>query len=62
MVGPAWREVGRKYAGDPGAADQLAVKVKKGTKGTWGSVPMPGNVTVKNDDIKTLVEFVLSLK
>ena len=62
MVGPAWNEVGKKYAGDASAAEQLAVKVKKGTKGTWGPVPMPPNATVKPADIKTLVEFVLTLK
>jgi cytochrome c len=62
MVGPAWNDVGKKYAGDATAAEQLAVKVKKGTKGTWGPVPMPPNATVKAADIKTLVEFVLSLK
>lgn len=62
LVGPAWNDVGKKYAGDASAAEQLAVKVKKGTKGTWGPVPMPPNATVKDADIKTLVEFVLSLK
>ena len=62
MVGPAWKEVSKKYAGDATAAEQLIVKVKKGTNGTWGTVPMPPNATVKNDDIKTLVDFVLSLK
>jgi cytochrome c len=62
LVGPAWNEVGKKYAGDPAAAEQLAVKVKKGTKGTWGAVPMPPNATVKDADIKTLVDFVLTLK
>lgn len=62
MVGPAWNEVGRKYAGDAAAAEQLAVKVKKGSKGIWGPVPMPPNATVKDADIKTLVAFVLTLK
>lgn len=62
LVGPAWNEVGKKYAGDATAAEQLAVKVKKGTKGAWGPVPMPPNATVKDADVKTLVEFVLSLK
>lgn len=62
LVGPAWNEVGKKYAGDATAAEQLAMKVKKGTKGTWGPVPMPPNATVKDADVKTLVEFVLSLK
>jgi len=62
LVGPAWAEVGKKYAGDPAAAEQLLVKVKKGTKGTWGAVPMPPNATVKDTDIKVLVDFVLTLK
>lgn len=62
MVGPAWNEVGKKYAGDPAAAEQLLVKVKKGTKGTWGAIPMPPNATVKDADIKVLVDFVLMLK
>lgn len=62
VLGPAWKEVGKKYAGDPAAAEALALKVKKGTKGTWGPIPMPPNVTVKDADIKTLVDFVLTLK
>lgn len=62
LVGPAWNEVGKKYAGDPTAAEQLVVKVKKGAKGTWGPVPMPPNATVKDADIKVLVDFVLTLK
>lgn len=62
MVGPAWNDVGKKYAGDAAAAAQLAVKVKKGTKGTWGPIPMPPNVTIKDADIKTMVEFILTLK
>ncbi|MDD5296145.1 MAG: c-type cytochrome [Rhodocyclaceae bacterium] len=61
-VGPAWREVGKKYAGDAGAEATLLVKVKKGGKGVWGEVPMPPNATVKEADVKTLVQFVLGLK
>lgn len=62
IIGPAWKEVGKKYAGESAAAVQLAVKVKKGTNGIWGPVPMPPNVSVKDADIKTLVEFILTLK
>jgi len=62
MVGPAWNEVGKKYAGDVAASGQLAVKVKKGTKGTWGAIPMPPNPAVKDADIKTMVQFILTLK
>lgn len=64
LVGPAWRDVGKKYGGqaDADAEAKLLVKVKKGGKDVWGPVPMPPNATVKDTDIKTLVEFVLTLK
>ena len=62
LVGPAWRDVAKKYAGDAEAEARLIVKVKKGGSGVWGTVPMPPNVTVKDADIKTLVQYVLSLK
>jgi len=62
LVGPSWTEVGKKYAGDAGAEAKLIAKVKKGGSGVWGTVPMPPNVTVKDADIKTLVQYVLSLK
>lgn len=62
MVGPAWNEVGAKYAADPAAErERLITAVKKGSKGVWGAVPMPGNVTVKDADVAVLVDFVLSL-
>lgn len=62
MVGPAWKDVGRKYAGDAEAEAKLVTKVRKGGKGVWGEVPMPPNVTVKEADVRTLVQYVLSLK
>ncbi len=62
LVGPAWREVGKKYGGQADAEAMLLTKVKKGGKGVWGPVPMPPNATVKDPDVKTLVQFVLTLK
>lgn len=62
LVGPAWKDVGKKYDGQVDAEAKLLVKVKKGGKDVWGPVPMPPNATVKDADIKTLVEFVLTLK
>lgn len=62
MVGPSWKDVGKKYAGDAGAEAKLVAKVRKGGKGVWGEVPMPPNVTVKEADVRTLVQFVLTLK
>lgn len=62
LVGPAWKEVGKKYAGVAGAEAMLVGKVKKGSKDVWGPIPMPPNATVKDADIKTLVQYVLTLK
>jgi cytochrome c len=62
VVGPSYQEVAAKYKGDKTAEAKLIEKVKKGGSGVWGQVPMPPNVTVKDADIKTLVDWVLSLK
>jgi cytochrome c len=62
IVGPAFKDVAKKYAGDAGAEAKLIEKVKKGGSGVWGPVPMPPNVAVKDDDVKTLVKWILSMK
>jgi cytochrome c len=62
LVGPAYKEVAKKYAGDATAEAKLIDKVKKGGVGAWGQVPMPPNAAVKDEDAKTLVKWVLSLK
>lgn len=62
MVGPSWKDVGRKYAGEVDAEAKLVTKVRKGGKGVWGEVPMPPNVTVKEGDVRTLVQYILTLK
>lgn len=61
IVGPAYKDVAAKYAGDAGAADMLIAKVKNGGAGTWGDIPMPPNVAVSDEDISTLVHWILSL-
>src|SRR5438105_2556391 len=62
VVGPSYKDVANKYRGDKAAEAKLVEKVKKGGVGVWGQVPMPPNTTVKDEDIKTLVKWVLSLK
>ena len=62
LVGPAYKDVAAKYKGDPKAQAMLEEKVKKGGVGVWGQVPMPPNGAVKDEDVKTLVKWVLSQK
>ena len=62
LVGPAYKDVAAKYAKDPKAPAMLAEKVKKGSVGVWGQVPMPPNASVKDEDAKTLVAWILATK
>ncbi len=62
VLGPAFKDVGAKYKGDAGAEAKLVAKVKKGGSGVWGPMPMPANSPqVKDEDIKSIVQWVLSL-
>ncbi len=62
LVGPAYKEVAAKYAGQKDAVDKLAQKVIKGGSGVWGQVPMPANAQVNEAEAKQLVQWVLSVK
>jgi len=67
VVGPAWDEVSKRYAGDATAKTRLVEKVKKGGKGNWlvvtgGATMPPYSPRVSDADIETLVDFVLGLQ
>ena len=62
VIGPAYKDVAAKYAGQKDAADQLAQKISKGGSGVWGAVPMPANPQVSDAEAKNLATWVLSLK
>ncbi len=62
LVGPSYKDVASKYAGQKDAVDKLAAKIMKGGSGVWGPVPMPANPQVNDADAKKLAAWVLSLK
>jgi len=62
LVGPAFKDVAKKYAGDKSAADKLAAKIMKGGAGVWGPVPMPANPQVSDAEAKKLAAWVLAAK
>jgi len=62
VVGPALREVAKKYQGVANAQANLIAKLRKGAKGTWGTMAMPAvSKDVSEEDLKTIVTWILSL-
>ena len=62
VIGPAYKDVAAKYAGQKDAEDKLTQKVMKGGTGVWGVAVMPANPQVTEAEARALVKWVLSLK
>ncbi|PTN11947.1 c-type cytochrome [Nitrosomonas aestuarii] len=62
LVGPSLKEIAAKYADQDDASAYLAGKIKNGSNGVWGPVPMPPNAMVSDENAKVLADFILSLK
>jgi len=62
LVGPAYKDVAAKYAGQKDAVDKLTAKIMKGGSGVWGPVPMPANTQVNEAEARKLATWVLTLK
>ena len=60
LVGPSYKDVAKKYAGQKDAVDKLAAKIMKGGSGVWGAIPMPANPQVNEADAKKLAAWVLA--
>lgn len=61
VVGPAFKDVAKRYAGQDMAA-KLAAKIRSGGAGAWGPVPMPANPQVSEAESRQLAAWVLGLK
>jgi cytochrome c len=62
VIGPAYKDISKKYAGQKDATEMLAGKIQKGGAGVWGPIPMPANAQVNAAEAKTLATWVMSLK
>ncbi len=60
LVGPAYRDVAARYAGQDDALARLAAKVQAGGSGVWGTAVMPPN-PVTPEEARELVTWILSL-
>ncbi len=62
IIGPSYGEVAAKYKADKDAVAKLSKKVKDGSAGVWGQIPMPPNAAIPDADIKELVTWIMTLK
>ena len=60
LVGPAYQDVMKKYAGQKDAAQALAKSIKSGGSGKWGPVPMPAQAALSDADASTLAAWILA--
>jgi cytochrome c len=60
-IGPALKDISKKYAGNAGAAEMLARKIIAGGSGNWGSYPMPPHADLPEKDAKEIAGYILSL-
>ncbi len=61
LIGPSFKDIAAKYAGQAGIVDTLAAKVKAGGKGVWGDVEMPAS-PAPEADVKKVIAWMLTHK
>ena len=62
LVGPSYKDVAAKYAGQDDALEQLQNSIRNGGGGKWGEVPMPAYPKLSAADLKKLAVWILGLK
>jgi cytochrome c len=62
LLGPSFAEIAVRYEGKPEARDALARKIQTGGSGAWGSVPMPANTQVNDEQAHLLVDWILQIR
>jgi cytochrome c len=60
--GPVLQEIAERYAGEAGAVDKLAAKIKAGGTGVWGEDIMPPQPNVSDADAKQMAKLILALE
>lgn len=59
IVGPAFQDVAKKYAGQKDAVAAVTASIKNGGSGKWGPIPMPASEGLSDADAKALATWVL---
>ena len=61
VLGPAFVDVSKKYNGQAEINLMLINKIRNGGSGNWGDVPMIPHPNLSDDELKTMVKWILTL-
>jgi len=61
-MGPAFKDIAKRYPVQRVYIDMLAQKIISGGSGIWGHAIMSAHPKVSNEDAKIMVNYILSLK
>jgi cytochrome c len=62
VIGPSYLDIANKYKSNPKNISLLADKIIKGGTDVWGKIPMTPHLTIKKEEAKKMVTYILSLK
>ncbi|MDO4683508.1 MAG: c-type cytochrome [Lautropia sp.] len=62
LVGPAFRAVARRHAGEPEAVERLKKSIRQGGGGRWGPIPMPPYPAMKDEELQAIAEWIINLR
>ena len=60
IVGPGFNEIANRYKAEPAVVARLVEKVRNGGSGSWGSSAMPAQRHVGEEEIKSLIKWILA--
>ena len=61
LLAPSYRDIAKRYAGKPGAAEELARSIADGSRGKWGSLPMPAGLQLAPGEANRLARWILGM-
>ena len=62
VIGPAYKDVAKKYEDTKAVEDTLVSKIKHGGSGNWGNIAMLPHPDLAEEDARIMVKYILSLK
>lgn len=59
VIGPSFREIAGRHKADNGAVATLATRVREGSTGIWGPIPMPAHPQIAEEEARRLSAWIL---